>query len=214
MLHYPKIPDASGAGTGRCIAFEKLDGTNLHWDWDREFGWHAFGTRRDVFNLTPGGIQQFEAAHRNLVGASQVFHSSLADPLEQVFLNQPEYANFAGFKAFTEYLGPRSFAGAHFPDDPRQVVLFDVEAEGFGILSPFQFVRDFGHLPTPHIIYQGRYTGQLSVDVRNGKFPVAEGVVVKGGTGGADLWMVKIKTLAYLERLKCAFAEGWLNYWE
>jgi hypothetical protein len=25
--------------------FEKLDGTNLHWYWNRAFGWHAFGTR-------------------------------------------------------------------------------------------------------------------------------------------------------------------------
>jgi hypothetical protein len=28
------------------VAFEKYDGTNLHRDWDRDFGWHSFGTRR------------------------------------------------------------------------------------------------------------------------------------------------------------------------
>jgi hypothetical protein len=38
MLHYPKIPASRHAPAGRCVAFEKCDGTNLHWDWDRELG--------------------------------------------------------------------------------------------------------------------------------------------------------------------------------
>jgi hypothetical protein len=50
--------------------------------------------------------------------------------------------------------------------------------------------------------------------VRLGKFGVKEGVVCKGGPGGADVWMVKIKTYAYLERLEQAFAERWEDYWE
>jgi len=36
----------------------------------------------------------------------------------------------------------------------------------------------------------------------------------KGGTGGPDVWMVKVKTYAYLERLKQAFADRWEDYWE
>src|SRR5580704_5591419 len=47
MLHYPKIPGSRNCPSGPCIAFEKYDGTNLHWDWDRDFSFHAFGTRRD-----------------------------------------------------------------------------------------------------------------------------------------------------------------------
>ena len=43
MLHYPKMPDSRRAPGGPCIAFEKYDGTNLHWEWDRDFGWHSFG---------------------------------------------------------------------------------------------------------------------------------------------------------------------------
>ena len=52
MLHYPKIPGSRHCPDGRCVAFEKYDGTNLHWEWEREFGWHSFGTRRDGFTLT------------------------------------------------------------------------------------------------------------------------------------------------------------------
>ena len=51
MLYYPKMPASEKAPFGeRCIAFEKLDGTNLHYCWDKDFGWHAFGTRRDQFS--------------------------------------------------------------------------------------------------------------------------------------------------------------------
>lgn len=40
------------------------------------------------------------------------------------------------------------------------------------------------------------------------------GVNAAGGTGGADVWMAKVKTNAYLERLKQAFGEDWESYWE
>jgi hypothetical protein len=63
-------------------------------------------------------------------------------------------------------------------------------------------------------VYEGKLTGTFTEDVRRGKYEVAEGVVCKGGSGGDDVWMVKIKTSAYLERLKQAFADRWEEYWE
>jgi hypothetical protein len=51
---------------------------------------------------------------------------------------------------------------------------------------------------------------QFINDVRNGAYPVVEGVVAKG-----DGWMAKIKTLAYLRRLDEAFGrEVARKYWE
>ena len=66
----------------------------------------------------------------------------------------------------------------------------------------------------PRIVFQGKFTGQFTEDVRRGRYGVAEGVVVKGGNGGDDVWMAKIKTIAYMEKLKQAFADGWEEYWE
>src|SRR3954469_19082169 len=66
MLAYPKVPGSKGAPAGRCLAFEKYDGTNLHWVWDREFGWIRFGTRRDSFYLDGRGTPDFHAAHPGL----------------------------------------------------------------------------------------------------------------------------------------------------
>jgi len=214
MLYYPKIPGSRNAPLSRCIAFEKYDGTNLHWEWDRDFGWHSFGTRRDAFNLTAQGIAAFATQHANLKQAVAVFQATLADRLEQVFRDQSAYREFQSLQAFTEFVGPNSFAGLHREDDPKEVRLLDVLAEPLGILGPQRFVADFGHLPIARVVYEGKLTGQFAEDVRRGKYAVAEGVVCKGGLGGADVWMVKIKTNAYLARLKQAFADRWEDYWE
>src|SRR4051812_4905814 len=102
MLHYPKIPDSRNCPGGPCIAFEKYDGTNLHWDWDRDFGWHAFGTRRDQFNLTPDGIARFNQAHPGLEGCADLFGDTLAVGLEVIFRENKAYAECAEVKTFTE----------------------------------------------------------------------------------------------------------------
>ena len=214
MLHYPKIPGSAHCPSGRCVAFEKYDGTNLHWDWDRDFGWHAFGTRRDEFNLTEGGIAEFTAKHAHLVQAPGAFTPGLAGGIERVFRENAAYADSPSLKVFTEFLGPRSFAGLHREGDPKELRLFDVWADGFGMIGPRQFVADFGHLPIARVVYQGKLTGQFTEDVRLNKYDTPEGVVCKGGEGGADLWMVKIKTDAYRANLKQAFADRWEEYWE
>ena len=214
MLHYPKIAGSRDCPGGRCFAFEKYDGTNLHWDWNREHGWHAFGTRRDAFNLLPEGIAEFGRVHEHLSGCVELFLSTLAEGVEQVFRNATTFRAVDDCKVFTEFLGPNSFAGLHKADDPKRLVLFDVRAEPFGMAGPERFVAEFGHLPIARLVYQGKFTGKFAEDVRMGRYAVAEGVVCKGGQGGHDLWMAKIKTYAYLERLKQAFAERWEDYWE
>jgi len=212
VLHYPKIPGSKNALIGRCIAFEKYDGTNLHWAWDRDFGWHAFGTRRDEYNLTTEGVQQFTARHEQLQGCNDIFTDTLQDGLDRVFRDR--FPEVQSFKVFTEFLGSNSFAGLHRAEDTKELRLFDVQAEPFGILGPEQFVKDFGHLLIARVVYKGKFTGKFADDVRQGKYGVSEGVVCKGGTGGSDLWMAKIKTNAYQERLKQAFADKWEDYWE
>jgi hypothetical protein len=213
VLHYPKIPGSRDAPGGRCIAFEKYDGTNLHWDWDRDFGWHAFGTRRDDFNLTEAGIADFAGRHAHLRQSVDVFWETLAERLERVFRDHPGYHEYQSLKVFTEFLGPNSFAGLHKEGDPKELRLFDVSAEPLGVIAARRFVDDFGGLHTARVVYEGKLTGKFAEDVRRGTYRVAEGVVCKGGEDGG-VWMVKIKTYTYSERLKRAFAERWEDYWE
>ena len=214
VLHYPKIPGSRAAGAGRCVAFEKYDGSNLHWEWDRDFGWHAFGTRRDQFNLTDDGIESFGLRHAHLRECVDVFLSTLAEGIEKVLHDHPHYREFSSAKAFAEFFGPHSFAGLHKDDDPKELRPFDVWVEPFGMIGPHRFVADFGQLSSARVVYEGKLTGKFAEDVRIGKYQVGEGVVCKGGEGGADLWMAKIKTYAYMDRLKQAFADRWEDYWE
>ncbi|RYF32364.1 MAG: hypothetical protein EOO38_31060, partial [Cytophagaceae bacterium] len=144
----------------------------------------------------------------------ELFNATLAAGIERVFRENANYTSFESFKVFTEFFGAHSFAGLHEDADPKELKLFDVWVEPFGMIGPRQLVADFGHLNTARVVYEGKITGQFVEDVRDGKYNVQEGVVCKGGTGGSDVWMVKIKTRAYMERLKKTFAQEWENYWE
>ncbi|MEG4840744.1 RNA ligase family protein [Microcoleus sp. B9-D4] len=212
QLAYPKIPDSKNCPHEQCIAFEKYDGTNLHWVWEIELGWYAFGTRRSRFDLDEMGIAEFNAAHPGLEAAPEIFKRDFASPLESIFRENEEY-QCAENTAFTEFFGANSFAGMHQKGDRKQLVLFDVETEG-GMVVPDRFIQDFGKLNIARVIYRGKLTGKFMDDLRQGKYGVDEGVVCKGGRNANNLWMVKIKTDAYMQRLREAFKDDWENYWE
>lgn len=221
-LAYPKIPGSKDAPLEKCIAFEKYDGTNLHWIWEQELGWYAFGTRRDRFDLDEQGIAEFNAAHPGLEEAPEIFINELSPLLDQVLEAHQQYQS-SEITVFTEFLGAESFAGMHKQGDPKQLVLIDVQTAQ-GLLDPEQFVQDFGAAIGPKdgsaksmsakVIYCGKLTGKFIEDVRAGKYGVNEGVICKGKRKTGELWMVKIKTSDYMQRLKQAFKDNWENYWE
>ncbi|MFD3164761.1 RNA ligase family protein [Herpetosiphon sp. NSE202] len=138
----------------------------------------------------------------------------MAQPLAEILLRNANYQAYNEIRVFTEFFAPNSFAGLHKTADPKELRLFDVWLEGYGFIGPQQFSADFASLNSARVVYEGTLTGQFFEDVRNGKFDVHEGVVCKGGTGGSDLWMIKIKTRQYQALLKLAFAERWEAYWE
>lgn len=205
------MPGSSEAPVGNCIAFEKYDGTNIHWVWEATLGWYAFGTRRDRFDLDAQGIAEFNAAHPGLEECSGIFINSLLNPLTAV-LSDCGFYQSDQLIVFTEFLGEGSFAGKHSSSDAKRLVIIDVQTKN-GFLSPDCFVKDLCNLPIARSVYRGRLTGRFAEDVREGRMGVKEGVVCKGEIDG-NVWMVKIKTNAYMERLKAAFAESWEDYWE
>ena len=210
-LVYPKMPGSGDAPLGNCIAFEKYDGTNIHWVWEPTLGWYAFGTRRDRFDLDAKGIAEFNVAHPGLQECSTAFFGSFADRLSSVLSGLKHYES-EELIVFTEFLGDHSFAGKHLSSDTKRLVIIDVRTAN-GFLSPERFVNDLSELPIARTVYRGKLTGKFADDVREGRLGVAEGVVCKGESQG-KVWMVKIKTNAYMLRLKEAFAERWEDYWE
>lgn len=214
-LAYPKIPDSSANHQGRCIAFEKYDGTNIHWVWSPEIGWHAFGCRRTRFDFDEHGIRQFNRHHKGLLrDAPGVFQEGLAPLLEAIFQSGRAQVDTNGgdVVVFTEYLGPRSFAGKHKATDPKELRLFDVLTPR-GMVPPEEFVEIYNSAYTARMVYKGKFTAQLKADVRANRYKTPEGVVVKG-LDPTDPWMLKIKTDAYQARLKQALGDDWERYWE
>ncbi len=210
-LVYPKMPGSGEAPVSNCIAFEKYDGTNIHWVWDPTLGWYAFGTRRDRFDLDASGIAEFNLAHPGLEECADVFLGSLADQLTNV-LGQLQYLGSEQLIVFTEFLGDNSFAGKHVSSDTKRLVVIDVQLAS-GFLPPESFVNSLAALPIARAVYRGKLSGKFADDVREGRYDVTEGVVCKGVSEG-QVWMVKIKTNAYMQRLREAFQERWEDYWE
>ena len=185
----------------KCFAFYKYDGSNLRFEWTKKKGWVKYGTRRRLF----------DASDEVFGGAIELFQNTLAEGIDKVLRDQ--YRDTQKVTTYAEFVGPRSFAGQHHPDDEKELVLFDVSIHKKGLVAPIDFVKQFGHLNSAELIYEGNLNQTFIDDVRNDKYPLDEGVVVKGGSGH-KLWMCKIKTHSYLAKLKEVFGGEWAKYWE
>ncbi len=107
-----------------------------------------------------------------------------------------------------EYFGPNSFAGWHDPNDKENmdIMLFDMNIHKKGILLPRDFISVFkNEVEIAEVVYEGNFNNQFVLDIREGKYPVKEGIVAKGvleGKGQHGLWMSKTKTRWWFEELK------------
>ena len=214
MKDYPSIPAAgyllarSAGYAGRpFVAFDKLDGSNIRAEWEHKRGWHLFGSRKRLLDASQPLLGQ--AIGLILDGYGDGLARVLADDLGS-----------REATAYFEFLGPHSFAGQHDPgvlgvpsNEPFGVVLIDVNIHKRGFVSAEQFVERFGHLGIPRVVHRGELTANFVRDVRAGKYGDGEGVILKGGEGH-DRWMAKVKTTAYLRRLKSFFQDDWQKHWE
>jgi RNA ligase len=201
MKAYPKIEYHNKGLFGQdCIAFDKLDGSNLRFEWGHKRGWYKFGTRTTMIDRSN---QQF--------GKSiDIFLDKYGEDLDKIF--RSKYKKVESFVVFGEFIGENSFAGQHVESDKKDVVIFDVNQYKKGFIDPYEFVSNFGHLDIPKIIYEGKYTTELINSIKNSS--LSEGVIVKGKQktkkGGDDIWMVKIKTSLWLKKVKEKFGEKYL----
>jgi ATP-dependent RNA circularization protein (DNA/RNA ligase family) len=214
MIEYPSIINSSKAPRKPMIAFEKLDGSNIRVKYTAKRGFELFGTR----------TQLLDESHGSLGGVIPIFNRTCKEPLEEVL--GKFYPKEREVIAFGEYVGPNSFAGFHKdPPELMQFVLFDImfiKNNGNTFLTPQEFVKFVdklnGMVPTPRVIYEGNLTDDFIKRVRANEFEVNEGVVCKGkettGTARGKVWMCKIKTQAYLDKLKGQFREEYMKYWE
>lgn len=201
MKLYPSITGSSKAPKQFCIAFYKYDGSNIRAEWNRKTGWSKFGTRKRLF----------DESDPDFGSVIPLFRETMAKGLEDIF--RKKYRDDHNITVFMEFFGPNSFAGQHDPKDNKRLVLIDVSLYKKGLISPREFIKSFKDVDSAEVIYEGNLNESFIDDVRNGKYPVFEGVICKGGSGH-DLWMCKIKTNSYLKRLKEVFNSNWKDYWE
>lgn len=188
MLQYPSIMSWKKAPISKpCIAFYKYDGSNLRWEWTPKKGWTKFGTRTQLFDQnTPLYNQAIELFMDNIGDVvSETVCWSHGRKVERII-------------AFTEFFGPSSFAGSHEFNEHKELKLFDVSVYKQGFIPPKQFVKLFSkHDFCAKVVYEGNMNHEFITDVREGRYPVYEGVICKG-----DTWNAKIKTIEYLNRLR------------
>src|SRR5260221_1763391 len=117
---YPKIPFYSQTDppwperNKPCVAFEKYDGTNLSWYWNRELGWVDSRTRRRSFGENDPDF-----------GAAIKLFEQLKSRLETIFNTYPILKESDDIVIYTEFLGNDSFAGLHKPKDEKYLKIID-----------------------------------------------------------------------------------------
>lgn len=169
-------------------AFDKLDGSNIRVEWTSKKGFWKFGSRHQLLDET----------HELLGEAPSLIVEKYKDHLEPIFKEN----RYEKVICFFEFFGPSSFAGNHI-EEPHDVVLFDVNPYKKGIVSPSDFIGDYGHLDIPRLLYHGKANSTFQAAVKGSELEgmTFEGVVCKG-MNGKVLRMFKIKSQKWLDKLK------------
>lgn len=213
MIEYPSIINSSRAPREPCIAFDKLDGSNIRVKYTHKAGFTLFGSRHNLFD------ESFPL----LAGSIPSFKERYEKPLTERFKKDKLFQKAKEIIAFGEWVGDKSYAGSHDPDDPtKRFVLIDVLIvlkDRHEFVKPQEFVNMFqGEVEIPRVIYEGTLNEEFIKDVRANKFNTFEGVICKGtitrGSARGKIWMCKIKTEAYLDSLKNRFGDDWEKYAE
>jgi len=193
MKAYLSIPGPNKAPRSPCICFYKYDGSNLRFEYSKKRGWDKFGTRHRLFDKNDPEFSK----------AIPLFLETYGDALPKIVKSEYRIDNFI---AYCEFFGPSSIAGWHNFEEEHEVVLLDINLMKKGFILPRDFIKKFGHLKIPKVVYEGNFNKKLIQDVRNGEYDLKEGLVAKGVLPKKNpqhgLWMSKIKTLSWLEDLK------------
>lgn len=188
MKEYPSIQTGC-VRRFRAHVFDKIDGSNLRFEWTRKRGWFKYGTRTRLF----------DESDPIFGSAMALFHNGLAGPIADIAKAQ----RWDKLVVFTEFHGPHSFAGIHLPEDPKTLTLFDASPLRKGILPPAEFIKLFGDLEIARFLGIVDWNRDYADRVRRGEVEgvTFEGVVAKGMVD-RELVMEKAKTRAWVDKVK------------
>jgi len=210
VKEYPSISSSVGQRFRElpsAYVFDKLDGSNLRFEWNRKRGWYKYGTRSRLFDEKDPDFGE----------AIPLFQGTLAEPLTKICRDE----RHDQVVVFCEFWGRKSFAGLHEKDDLKRLTLFDIAVHKRGVLGPKEFLRltkplqetscldDNGvRVPlVPYFFGQHNWTRAFVENIRNTPEAVLdrgaisfEGVVGKTGDGRThNLVMAKAKTQKWID---------------
>lgn len=177
-------------------AFDKPDGSNLRFEWSKKRGFYKFGSRNVLI----------DESHDPFGFAVKLFRDKYEEGLNRVFRTK-EYRDVQSFVCFAELVGTKSAFGQHqFGNDDFDIVLFDVDQYKRGLVPPGEFLKNFGELGVPRVVYTGNLNKELVLRVKANEFGLTEGVICKGKVktrkGVEQLYYCKIKTDDWFTRLR------------
>jgi ATP-dependent RNA circularization protein (DNA/RNA ligase family) len=214
VIEYPSISNASKAPRKPMLAFEKIDGSNIRIKWTPKNGFCLFGSRECLLDDT----------HPHLGYVVHLFNATLNAELDDLL--RPLFRAEKEVVVYGEYYGPNSFAGIHVdPVEQMKLVVFDllvVKKSYTEFVLPQDFVKLMAgtSIPTPRLVYTGTLGEDFINTVRENRLDTElnEGVVCKGrlrsGAYRGKVWMAKIKTNLYMDRLKERYGDTWGRFWE
>jgi hypothetical protein len=195
MQAYPEIYYYGDYWGLPIIAFNKLDGSNLRFEFSQKRGFYKFGTRNVLFNRQ----------HDQFGFAIDLFLNKYNEPLSSIFKSKT-YRNILSLVCFAELYSDTSEFGQHdFKNGIFNITLFDVDQYKKGFVHPKQFIKDFSKVGIPEIIYEGNLNREFVNNVKTNKFKLKEGVVDKGlipNKKENNLYYCKIKTNDWFDRLR------------
>lgn len=196
MKQYPSILNSSGKNFREFTAyvFDKIDGSNLRFEWSKKRGWYKFGTRNRLFDRTD---EVFGCA-------VDLFLNTLAPEVEHALR---KHKNLQSIVVFAEFAGENSFAGQHTANDEKKLYLFDAAINKKGLMGPKEFLDTFSNV-TNRVLYIGtnKWNRTFIEDVKSGaiKGVTFEGVVGKFGEGH-KLIMAKAKTQKWIDKVRALY---------
>lgn len=196
MKQYPSINSSNGQSFKEFVAdvFDKIDGSNLRFEWSKKQGWYKFGTRHRLFDNTDPVFGK----------AISIWSKDWAEPMAKIARD----SRWDSVIAFAEFHGPNSLGGVHDPNDEHKLTVFDVAPYKKGILGPKEFLKTFGHLEIPRYLGKVNWTRDFVAKVRADEIEgvTLEGVVGKSGEGH-DLYMAKAKTLRWIDKILARYGQ-------
>jgi len=208
MKAYPTILHWTNSPLGLpCIAFDKLDGSNIRFEYSTKRGWYKSGSRK----------QMIDDQNEQLGNAVTLFEDKYQESLSKIFRDKKAFRGVKTFIAFAEYYGQNSFAGWHDPNDEMDVVLFDIWVLKKGFIPARELIKTFGDkLELPSVVYEGNFNRSFIQKVSDNEFNLKEGIVAKGtlqkAPPGRNVWMTKVKTQEWLLKVKGKYGEDPLMF--